>query len=137
MDLRGFVCFSRIVKIIMETYKCQARSVLELFCHHYMLLLLIPCFSKQVIPSSFIRKECRRTDFLIFVLLNWMGFCLAVAVQFSFCAEREEACVTITLTLRYCSIVKKTGFLAFSRLCEACEMGKYIGVFQYCFRMAS
>lgn len=101
----------------METYyKYQARSVLELFCHRYNLLLLIPCFSKQVTPSSFIRKGCIRIDFLIFVLLNWMGFYPAVAVQFSFCDEREEACVTITLTLRYCSIAKKTRLLAFSRL---------------------
>lgn len=119
----------------METCKYQARSGLELFCHHYMLLLFIPCFSKQVTPSSFISKQCRRMAFKIFVLLNWMGFYLAVAVQFSFRDEREEACVTITLTLRYCIIVKKTCFLVFSRLCEACEMGKYIVVFQYCFRM--
>lgn len=72
-----------------------------------MLLLLIPCFSKQVTPSSFISKLHRRMDFKIFVLLNWIGFYLAVGVPFYFCDEREESCVTITSTLRCCSIVKK------------------------------
>lgn len=58
-----------------------------------------------------------------------MGFYLAVAIQFLFCNEREEACVTITLTLRYCSVAKKTCFLAFSRPHEACEIGKFIEYF--------
>lgn len=68
-----------------------------------------------------------------------MRFCLAVAVQFPLYVQREEACVTITLTLRYCKTVTKTFecFLAFSKLHEASEMCKHIGVFQYSPRLAS